>query len=735
MSSGYDFLNSLSLFQLQSLLSLHPKTASSADPIKGDERTRQRELMAKKRAAERDLRIPCPANPSRRLAAESDARRWLDTYFASIFSEDWTDDRLAMLESIVNSALYGGDQAIAGPRGEGKTTIATHAALFLMVRNLTNFPIIIGKSQDKAQKELKSIKEQLQQNELFIADYPEIGIPMQAVGGWSSRGNMQTVSGVKTNLVVAQDHIAFPTIERWQLPPDWPADIQPASNRQVIYSLGVDGPVRGTKFRSMRPTLAIIDDIEDREAAASETLTAKNEEIIEQDIAGLGASAERIPRVMLCTIQNRRCIAYKYTDPKTKPSWNGKRYRKMIRPPDRMDLVEQYIDMRRSRKPDDRDAREAFRFWRDNQATIEGGCIVSNKNSYSKKLHADGEPLELSACQAYYNRVADVGEKSVATEIDNDPPVESGPQGQGVTPEIVQSRLSGLARRQIPLNTAALTAAIDLGKYKCHWVVTAWWQGAGGVVVDYGVAEVHNTDRSIDNEASEPAIYNCLLNFRDELLTKEYIDTAGNRVPVQFCLVDSGTFTNAAYQFVREVGGIFHPSKGFSPYTPKKQNTATILAGANMHASKLPSAGVWLYELDTSYWKQFVHERFLTPTFDENNMLRRGSLSLFTLQGNQRHGSYAQHIASEELLTEFKEGKGLKTYWAQNNENNHWLDATYMSAAAGEACGIKLIAPSEITVEARHVQSEQPKPKPVQQKQRHGQTRFRQRPGGWIPRR
>lgn len=735
MSNGYDFLNSLDLSQLRNLLALHPKTASAADPIKGDERLRQRELMAKKRASQRDIHIPAPANIARRIEAESDPQNWLDTYFAEIFSECWTDDRLAMLHSIIDAARYGGDQAIAGPRGEGKTTIATHAALYLVVKRLTTFPVIIGKSQGKAQLELKSIKEQLQQNELFIADYPEIGIPFQAVGGWSSRARMQTVGGVNTNLEIAADHLAFPTIGREQLP-DWPDCIEPASCGQVIYCLGVDGPVRGTKFRSMRPTLAIIDDIEDREAAASDVLIGKNEEIIEQDIAGLGASAERIPRAMLCTVQNRKCIAYRFTDPKIKPSWRGKRYRKMIKPPDRMDLVDQYIEARRGRRTDDPDAREAFRFWRDNRETIEAGCIVSNPYSYSKKLHADGEPLELSSIQAYYNRVADVGTKSVATEIDNDPPEDAGPIGQGLTAEIVQTRLSGLARRQLPLNTAALTAAIDLGKYRCHWVVTAWWQGAGGVVVDYGVAEVYNTDRTMDNEASEPAIYSALLNYRDELLQKHFVDAAGNRHQVQFCMVDSGTFTNAAYQFVKQVGGIFHVSKGINPYTPKKQSNATTLAGANLHAVKLASAGVWLYELDTNYWKQFVHERFLTPTFDDNNMLRRGSMSLFILDGNQKHGSYSQHIAAEELVTEFKEGKGSKTYWSVKNENNHWLDATYMAAAAGEACGVKLIAPSEIAVEARQVQqqNQQQQKKPVEKAYQHG-TRFRRREGGWIPKR
>ena len=690
--------------------------------------------MAKKRAAARDIAIPCPQNVERRIEAEQSVERWLKTYFANTFFESFTEDRSAMVNAIVHAAQFGGDKAIAGPRGEGKTTLAIRTALFLMIKGLSNFPVVIGKNADKAKKEVRDLVEQLQQNELFIVDYPEVGIPFEKVGGWSSRGRMQTVAGENTNIVIAPEFFVFPTIGRHQLL-GWPSEIEPCSRGQVFYSLGIDGAIRGTKYRSARPTLAIIDDIEDRESATSHAMIEKNDTIIESDIGGLGQSAERISRVILCTIQNRICNAYRFTDRTIKPSFRGERYRKMVKPPDRMDLVEKYIDMRRARAAEDPDAREAFAFWKENQEDLERGSVVSNPESYSKKLYIDGDQIELSAVQAYYNQVADRGLKAVATEIDNDPPPEAGPAGIGITPAIVESRISGLSRRQLPANTIALTVGLDLGKYHCHWSIIAWWHGAGGAVVDYGVAEVYGTDKTIDNEASEPMVYQALLNFRDQLMVKEFVDATGTARKIDFCLIDSGTFTNAAYQFIREVGGIFHVSKGMVPYHPKKQSTATCIAGSNLHASKLQSSNVWLYELDTAYWKQFVHERFLTPCFDDSNMLRRGSLSLFAPSGNQRHSQFANHICSEELVSEFKEGKGTKTFWTVKSDNNHWLDSTYMAAAASEICGVKLIAPSEVEIEARKVSANESKGIRKQAKAyRHG-TSFRARPGGWIPKR
>lgn len=735
-SVDFEYLSSLNLSDLTRLASSHQQAASVLEDPTWNEKSYDRQRKAAQRAKDRELFIPPPKDIERRLACLNDLELLLTTYFTETYDEAFTEDRSDMLSSIVWAAMYGGDQAIAGSRGEGKTTLAMDGSLCLMLKQLTSFPVIIGKNQDSSSDELKALREKMLSSEAFIEDFPEIGVPMEAAGPGVATPK-QTVGGKYIRLYMGRKYFAFPTISIEQLP-HWDQTIVPVSCGQIMGALGINGKIRGEKFRGKRPTLAIIDDIEDSLSAGSDLLIEKNEKKIEEDIGGLGRSAKRIARVMLCTTQNRKCIAYKYTDPKQKPSWKGKRYRKMKKQPDRMDLVEQYIEMRQMRTEDDPDARVAYQFWLDNLPEIERGCEISNKQSYNKSPHADGKPIEVSAIQAYYNRVADMGLAAVLTEIDNDPPETVGPQGSGLTAEIVASRLSGLSRYQLPANATALTAAIDIGKYRCHWVVTAWWRGAGGCVVDYGVQEVtgndniNTGDRATDMEASEPAIYRALLAFRDELLTKEYVDATGVRRSVDMVLVDSGTYTNAAYEFVRQVRGIFKPSKGVGNYRPKPKDTDTIRAGKNQHAQWFESSKVWLYELDTDYWKQWVHERFLTPTFDENNMLRPGSLSIYEPVGKQRHTSLAQHVVSEELLQEFKEGKGSKTYWHKKNENNHWLDAIYMSAACTEAVGIELIMPSEHPIAPTQVDGDKPKPKKaVTQARQHG-TRFKKRPGGWM---
>lgn len=699
-----------------------------------DERQYMREYQAKRRASERDLRIPIPREPNRRLDCLADPELFLLTYFAETFYEPFTDDRRGMLMAIIHAAKYSGDYSAAGERSGGKSRIALYGSLYVMVAALSNFPLVVGKSQDKSANELRTAKQRLQQNKLFIADFPEVGIPFQSVGGWSSRGRMQTVAGIQTNIELGPHHFIFPTIERWQLPDNWPDSIEPCSRGQIMGSIGVDGPVRGTNYYDVRPTVAIVDDIESRETANSDAAIAANEDIIEKDIAGLGTGERRVSRALLCTIQNRKCIAYRYTDPKQKPSWKSHRFRRMVKLPDRMDMWTQYISLRVERDSEaDPDARVAWRFYADNREAMDAGCVVSNLLSYNRRAAEDGEQIELSAIQAYFNLVADIGQDAVDAEYNSDPPEAKGPSGSGLTKEIVASRISGLARRQCPANAAVITAAIDLGKYACHWVIVAWWKGAGGCVLDYGVAEVLGTDQGMDNVASEPMIYRALLNWREELLATPIVDAAGAERTISAIYVDSGYSSDAAYEFVRQVGGKpFYVSKGMPNYRDKK-STDECKAGHQHRAQHLPAEKLWLYEINVDYWKGWTHERFLTPTFDEHNFLRRGALSLFVPIGNKNHLSFAQHIVAEELVTEFKDGKGTKTYWHKINANNHWLDALCYAACAASDFGIDIMTgtaanPDGPKVEPKKVDAN--KPKPVKPQQQHG--RFKQRPGGWI---
>jgi len=659
------------------------RTMSSGVAV--DDKTKDRERKAKQRASGREVFIPIPVNIERRLACLQDPELLLTTCFPKVYYEPFTEDRRDMLLSIWRAASYGGDQAIAGPRGEGKTTIAMDGALALMLANLSPFPVVVGKNQDSASDELKFLRERMLESDEFAGLFPEIAVPMRAVGPHAANARLQTVGGVFLRMHLGQKAFAFPTITNEMLP-HWPSEIESVARGQVIGAVGIDGKIRGFKFRSKRPTLGIIDDIEDKDSVRNSETIAKYETVIEEDIGGMGASSEPIARVYLCTTLNRICNAFKYTDRTKKRSWNGRRYRKMIKPPSRMDLVEQYIDLLKNRKDDDPDAREAYRFWKSNQHELEKDAVVSNKHSYSKKIHEDGEPMELSAVQAYYNVVARRGAKAAATELDNDPPDESGIETVGLTAHKVASRISGLPQGQYHTDTQHVTVGIDVGKYYSHWVKIGWWGNAIGNVIDYGVMENPGMGSSVDKKAVMSALLPAMHQWRTDI-------TADGRL--DFCLIDSGDFTEAVYEFVRQVGGTpFAAAKGWDTgrYRQPLSPTNDKKPFHECYAARQPEERIWLYHVHTEYWKQWLQERFVTDTFSDQQQFNDGTLSLFASGDKKKHTSYSHHIVAEERRDTFEEGKGLIRKWVVVNRNNHYLDATALACAAAGCLGVRIVA-------------------------------------------
>ena len=159
-------------------------------------------------------------------------------------------------------------------------------------------------------------------------------------------------------------------------------------------------------------------------------------------------------------------------------------------------------------------------------------------------------------------------------------------------------------------------------------------------------------------------------------------------------------------------------------------------AGDNMFASYLQESGLWLFNLNSDYWKQWIHERFMTPTYDDTNNMRRGSLSVFNPLDANQHISFSQHICSESYVAEFIDGKGTKEYWLKTNPNNHWFDAAYYASAAGRFMGVELLQQTKIEQDTGKVVAVQvPRQQPKARKQHGTNKRFKDRPGGWVNRR
>jgi len=676
---------------------------------------KQRDALrkAKQRAAARDVTIPKIKSVKRRLACLEDPYLFMSTYFGWIFAQPFTQSRREMVEAIVKAAKQSDDQAVAGPRGDGKTRSALFVALWLAVKGATDFPLIISKSGGRAARELKNLKDAMKESPEFAADFPELMTPILAIGRWAAAAVKQTVYGEYTDLEWGSEAIIFPRVRTETLRANrWNKNVESCANAQIFASLGIEGPIRGYSIRNRRPTLAIIDDIDDRESARSDIQTEARIEIIDSDVAGLGGPDRNVSRVMLCTLLNRTCAAYVFTDRKQRPSFHGQRHKLITKLPTNWGLSEEYIAMRQNRDGDkDPDAREAHRWYLAHRKQIEEGYETSNPYRFNIKPLGDGGPAEVSTLQSYLNWIADKDLKSALTELQNDPPEEVGVIASSISSSRIQRQLSGFKRREIPPGCVFLTQGIDCRKVALHWIVRAWLLNerrglVTGYTIDYGVQDVWGTTRGSD-EGLDDALKQAINARRAMMDDFPYTFSNGTSKPVKLTLIDAGWRTQAVYDACRDLGVGFRPAMGFgkssgcvqASFSPPNQNTPDKKAGDHWFLTLKPKR-TWLVAMEADFWKAWEHDRWMTDPDKPGALMLFGESAEQLGQKNgmsqdeKSHFSYAKHITAESEVEEVVKG-AWKRYWKPKRDTNHYLDASYMADVAASMCGMSLAVPKK----------------------------------------
>jgi hypothetical protein len=90
-------------------------------------------------------------------------------------------------------------------------------------------------------------------------------------------------------------------------------------------------------------------------------------------------------------------------------------------------------------------------------------------------------------------------------------------------------------------------------------------------------------------------------------------------------------------------------------------------------------------QIDTNYWKSFIHDRLVMATGD------RGALSLFGKSAAE-HRHFADHIAASETWVRTEgHGRQVKEWRLKPAApDNHWLDCLVGCAAAASMLGVVL---------------------------------------------
>jgi hypothetical protein len=668
----------------------------------------EREQNAVRQRASREkttiVVIPKCENKRRRKRLEKNDAAWLRFYFGpgceleDVFTYEFTSQQQEMIRAISESLDYGLDQAIAASRGEGKSTITERIVLKKHLEGKVDYSVILQATGPMANGCIDSLKHTLENNPLLVADYPEVCVPVIALEGAPQRAQTQKVSGfrydtgkpfarIASKFTWSGDEIIFPNV------PGSP------SAKSIITSKGLESAVRGLRKRGKRPKLAVIDDPDTEETAASVEQAKKLEKRIDSALALLGGQKRKVGRVIITTIQSNISVSFKYTDPKQKPSMKGKRFRFLVKKPDRLDLWDDYVQMWKDDQATDPFCRRAYQFYLDNRKEMDLGSEVSNPNRFDDSLTPAGSPLEASALQRYFNTVAQLGQEYTSTELDNDPPEDTAFVESGLSPRRVQTKTNGYNRRIVPPSCVLLTQGIDCRKSALHWVIRAWMEDGTGYTIDYGIHEVRGTIYGSD-DGVDVAIQRAILERIEATRNTTYFrfQDESEAIPVDLTLVDAGYQTDAVYGACYEAGAGVMPIMGFGKSAGCTQ--------ANFHdvqktvLDKQPGDGwflsrkgrVWLVCADADRWKQWEHNRWLTSEDQPGCMTIFGQISdnADRLSADQKdHHSYSRHICNEKEVEKLIRGV-VKRVWSQKSDNNHWFDASYYSDVAASMRGIKL---------------------------------------------
>lgn len=650
------------------------------------ERNNQADLMRRRRAAARDIELPPIKDQARRESCRNDLILFQHTYFPHKYDLEQADFQIKRVQKAQELVLFGGQTADAHPRGTGKTTDAITTALWATLYGHKRHFFVIRKSDDEGEKCVADIKAEMETNAVLAEDFPEVCIPVRDLAGAPQRASAQTVNGVRTRMKYHSNYIVMPTVEGSEC------------SGSVISSSGILN-VRGWSIEGLRPDFCLLDDVESEDSVESPTTQRKIENMVLKAVGGLSGPGKSNTILWRGTIIKRGCLIDQFTDRAKHPEWQGSRQAAIIAWPTRVDMWEEYLQMYREdiAEHEDSTARRACQYYADHREEMDAGAVLAWPARYNTATARDGSKMELSNLQHCYNTIALIGEDAFATEYQNDPPKEKG--ALGLTPEIVQSRVSGVDWNIVPERcNFKVVQALDIRADEIHYTVMAFAKDSTSSLIDYGIIQtghmrggvkVSNDDAEMRHAIEMRVLYALRERFAEIDESTPYLLENGKPRGIDLTLIDSNwnMSQKAVYQFCLESGPRWKPARGcqtvagMKKYTTPTAKNNAVEVGDHWYASWQERDKVWLFSLDADYWKMTLQQRLLQDPTTPGAMTLYGSKPL-------RHRAISGHFTSEEWDV-------THNRWVQRSAWNHWFDCGYMCFAAAAMLGVSLLRKRE----------------------------------------
>lgn len=699
-------------------------------------KARQAEMIA--RGAECGP-LPKVVDPERRAACRGDLHRFLATYFPhSTGKQPFSEDHRRIIPSIQNVILEGGRRINCVYRGFAKTTISQNSCIWAVAYGHRHCVTLFGADQPAADRNMESIKFELETNALLYDDFPEICHAIRHLEGKPQKAKSQTFDGERTYIRWRKDYVMLPTIPGSE------------ASAAIIVSRGLTGASRGFVAKlpsgeNARPDLSIVDDPQTDQSGASPGQVKTRIGLLLRSILKMAGHQNTLACVVNGTPIAEDDLIETLLDPAKSPSWEGERIPMVKKWADAHDSfwLGAYANVRNTFDrgvPGDRQRaiREATELYRRKRAEADAGADVSWEHCFDPQV-------EISALQHAANMLIDDGPEAFAFECQVSP--KQAPQDRKIliTPDQLARRTVGLPRGRVPPDTHCAVAMIDIQDEILFYAILAVNQGFTGAIVQYGTwpqlaaryfnkwqlggwcklsnaffdryphlkEQAEFTEGGRRKAPLEAKIYFALQHLVGELLALELPrdDDRGLTLRLSKIGIDCrwGKISDVSKRFIRDVRrpelmpylgrGIKPEQRQMEEYT----RTPGWLFEDQVHPGMGQCKWIWRPGPDGQFYLDADVNRLKSALF-ERLSCPLGSDGAIALHRAERgaHDMFADHVAGSEYPDE-KKGKGrLKEMWEQReNRDNDWLDCLTGCLALASFCGARLRTSSnDITVGA-----------------------------------
>ncbi len=662
---------------------------------------RERKRQAGQSIAGRDIApVPQCCKLAQRKKCDDSFRVFCLYVFAPKFKKSFSPDHETAIAKIQASIVDGLLFALSMPRGSGKTTLIVCAVIWAIVTGRRKYVALIGPTATHAAKLLRTIKVELECNDVLNDLYPEACYPVRRLERQANKCNGQLHDGLATYMEWGKKSIVLATIPNAKC------------SGALIEIQGMTGSIRGMQHttpdgETLRPDLLVVDDPQTKRSAKSDTQCTDRLETIQGDMLGLAGPGEAIAGFLLCTVIRKGDVADQLLNREEHPEWQGDRFQLVYEWPTNEALWDEYATIRAESLASGKGIAAATDFYRRHRKKMDAGSKVG--------WEARFKVGELSAIQHAYNLLLQ-DEDAFWCEYQNEPrdPEEDS---ELLSVEQLMAKHGGYVRGVVPSDADTLTAFIDVQGKCLYWLVVAWrTEDFSGWIVDYGswpdqgvtyftLAQARQTlAKNYPRAGTEGRIKAGLIDCIDLLAAKVFTTAVGDEHRIRRIGIDAawGTSTKLVQDVARthEHAALLMPvfGRGIKP-TQAPMESWRKVEGERRGLKLLirPTKGGGRHMLvDTNYYKTFVHNRFATADGDKGSLCfpkpRPKHKTEHKMLAEQCRAESRQHIIGDER-------RGDVWTLPVAKPDNHLFDCLVHCTALASVEGVKLAEhrPSKVT--------------------------------------